>query len=1417
MNPSSKLRNMQSPASSSRYKAARMRAEARGSVLGSTVGESSTLASEGAHSGSANTQQAMVKQLLMAFAPCALPLLEDHGSGVPGTYGDASRKECETESLDEPKDPLWMQHVFRNTFAPGSLTYLVLLMYVYLELEKKRVEPCAKLECWEESIAVQGDAYRYAISNLLLNQYGQVLRRCTRERLFSSTGYGEMENSRELINAARVERARKNGRLLLHYNGHGMPPPTDKGEIWMLGKNQKCQAFDIIELGKTLDGLTFIVLDVDSAGSVLKAWKANRLHEKKPNVFLFCACSASEKLPQQPALPADLLTSCLTTPLRMAIEWYLYRSPQALLLPNVSVASIRAISTQPEAPLFQEMYLVLNAVLDTVAWGVLPHRVFSALFRHDHITKTLFRNFILALHVGHEAGCQPVSHPPLPTSVSQHYMWNYWEYTLDKALSQLPLVENNWERYIPYNFFKEQLISFKLWIERGDTEGDCDILPCVLQALAQQNYEQCAITLLIRYLDVSHAAATSAILCGIIPYLSRLYERNGSLLLLVLVLWMQCVRANPVETFKEVQAGRSVDWMVSALRLHVSEVEVKYIDPEGEPDAATEVKPTSASYTPQPLEPRSREDGPLQPIRNSGSSMAHKSSMTASEKTVKLLLIKGIDLSRCKAMVCYALCQLQALGEWECVLCWNARLLEAAYPCLTASDPELCSWGCLALGSLCSGLRFAKRFASQHFSTRLSLISSLLVHASPIVRSSCVTLLGHLVGVRLDLFVEQERQIRQMQMERKVLIILRQGIKDASLMVRREIVFFASQILFSYYEAVERKSLSTIEEYILPKEFLSSPHSSVTPVLFSFSSFPSDTASSSGVSWSLEVPEVRVKSSLHATKPTNNSQFAENAVPPITPLQADDPAPEYPLSLEGLDEVVVDVLRGLVSDSAKVLRCLYAYGDVEPVSAALRELSTGHAPASQRFAYESQRSMRTVRSSAAHDDPTEAERIRARWNEDAMQQAVADLGDRRLDSIGSTGGTLRFRPSSSLAAGTAFDMKSSGFSAARRSCSITSDVPNTAATGCFQVISSELNANDPIVASSFRLLEPQLVVVTKGQMLYNISYENFVRQKVLSSFRLSRFTSPVREIHVINDLSEHCGLLAVTKNGRFVILRGCTATSTSTPGSHGTPETELKEVGTFSPCPATTRGVQLRSSYVSNTATLIYGGPIGAGGRVAIHSLSLVEEQVMHELDVVGEANLTSLTAHPACRAVYAGFSDGVVRFYDDRQGSGQIAPVADGFCGGPGMPANGVARVVVGVGPIATGHGYSVVGATTGGCCIFDTRKWKQPISVFSHETLYRSVGDQERSSYDAFREPQTAFNASPTEVPYLSRCSVSPYLGLLGMCFSDAKYGLFSSKGQLLCDGLQTVTGNRAFSETCIAHPVRPFMSMSGDLLFL
>lgn len=53
------------------------------------------------------------------------------------------------------------------------------------------------------------------------------------------------------------------------------------------------------------------------------------------NCIQLAACGKNQVLPMNPELPADLFTACLTTPIKVALRWYLMRS-NSKLVPQVT-------------------------------------------------------------------------------------------------------------------------------------------------------------------------------------------------------------------------------------------------------------------------------------------------------------------------------------------------------------------------------------------------------------------------------------------------------------------------------------------------------------------------------------------------------------------------------------------------------------------------------------------------------------------------------------------------------------------------------------------------------------------------------------------------------------------------------------------------------------------------------------------------------------------------------------------------------------------------------------------------------------------------------------------------------------------------------------------------------------------------
>lgn len=51
------------------------------------------------------------------------------------------------------------------------------------------------------------------------------------------------------------------------------------------------------------------------------------------NCIQLAACAANQVLPMNPELPADLFTACLTTPIKMALKWFVMQNHAAKITP----------------------------------------------------------------------------------------------------------------------------------------------------------------------------------------------------------------------------------------------------------------------------------------------------------------------------------------------------------------------------------------------------------------------------------------------------------------------------------------------------------------------------------------------------------------------------------------------------------------------------------------------------------------------------------------------------------------------------------------------------------------------------------------------------------------------------------------------------------------------------------------------------------------------------------------------------------------------------------------------------------------------------------------------------------------------------------------------------------------------------
>lgn len=354
---------------------------------------------------------------------------------------------------------------------------------------------------------------------------------------------------------------------VFHYNGHGVPRPTQNGEIWVFNRTYtQYIPLSIYDLQTWMGAPSIYVWDCSNAGVIVNSFNNfAEQHEQEqaaaqlqqPNLtnrgaspsgqtntstgttgsspsisqqsYKSCiqlgACSSDQILPMNPELPADLFTSCLTTPIKTALKWFSMR-PTSKLVPHVTYEMIENIPgvLNDRRTMLGELNWIFTAITDTIAWNTLPRELFQTLFRQDLLVASLFRNFLLADRILRSYDCTPVSSPALPHTF-RHPMWAAWDLALDVALSQLPEILASKKTYSNSPFFEEQLTAFQVWLEGNpDQANPPEQLPIVLQVLLSQAHRIRALELLEKFLDIGGWAVNLALNVGIFPYVLRLLQ-----------------------------------------------------------------------------------------------------------------------------------------------------------------------------------------------------------------------------------------------------------------------------------------------------------------------------------------------------------------------------------------------------------------------------------------------------------------------------------------------------------------------------------------------------------------------------------------------------------------------------------------------------------------------------------------------------------------------------------------------------------------------------------------------------------------------------------------------------------------------------------------------------------------------------
>ncbi|KAG7895949.1 hypothetical protein KL936_000657 [Ogataea polymorpha] len=612
-----------------------------------------------------------------------------------------------------------------------------------------------------------------------------------------------------------LRRSSKDERILFHYNGHGVPQPTQSGEIWVFNRGYtQYIPVSLYDLQSWLGAPCIFVIDTCAAGNVIENNKkfiqkriedeANeRAENNSPSPvsayiesIQLGACRSDEILPLNPDLPADLFTCCLTSPIEMSVKWFVLYSPLSrhgyyeVLKNKEGEIIIPGKLTDRRTPL-GELNWIFTAITDTIAWTSLSRPLFKRLFRQDLMVAVLFRNFLLAKKIMPLVGCHPISDPPLP-DINHHPMWDSWELAIDEVLSQLVKNKSNDDNaqqeqldipqlqvpehqpaqntapshpsvmnYQHSSFFEQHLTAFEIWLQYGSSaKKPPQQLPVVLQVLLSQAHRLRALILLSKFLDLGPWAVYLALSIGIFPYIVRLLQSPAPELKPVLTfIWARIMSVDYKNTQQELCKDRGYNYFVSIFTMQTRP------HPNGVPNGGVQLEINDANYDEQ------------------------------------------------KAMSGFILSMFVRDHEAGQKLCFSIDLIKTCiFYVETSESPLLRQWSALLMSQLLkNNLEVIVVFYRGSFVEKLLQIMN---DPIPEIRASIINCFYNFLYLDTDDSDDHAVRDELNRQEIKIAIEILDMINDGSPLIRREVACFYSRFVLKYLQFFLVSAFGQLEEEI---------------------------------------------------------------------------------------------------------------------------------------------------------------------------------------------------------------------------------------------------------------------------------------------------------------------------------------------------------------------------------------------------------------------------------------------------------------------------------------------------------------------------------------------------------------------------------------------------------------------------